>query len=1051
MSNSLNLELPYLSGGQAQKHVTVNDALRRIDSVVQLTVEDRNRTAPPVSPQEGDTHIVASPASGAWAGHEFNVAAYQDGAWVFFAPREGWVGFSRSEQALVLYNGANWEVFTAVGAAETASKFGVNGTATNARRLQVYSDEVLFAADTTKSTPTGDVRVYANKTAAGDTAAHIFQRNFSGRAEFGLLGSDDFSLKVSSNGSNFTEAFSVGSGDARVDFAKVPSIGGAEALVLSFASRLAAVSASIPADVIHIEVRGFATENDGGAARYTRVGSLPADGLGFGSPSAGYWSLVGDTVTARQAGAVGNGVANDTNALNRALASGRNVYLDAGVYYVDNQLTCSTLYQRISGAGRGKTVIKVDNQFNLGAGGVLRLNAPFTSVEDLTIDFDQSTASSRATLVPYPPAVNLSGQPRVRLARLRFQQAFDGMRADGNCGGALFDDLECGSFNVGFKLAGSLDSVEFRNCRVWPYDFAGNPVLYSIFSDGLGYGFRIGECDDLKMTNCTPFRSRMLFEKTGSKAPFGTINGLALDGRYSSIIMEDGQLSISGVYGSTDVANDRFIYQTGGTLAVSDFRFSIGAGANVPMVELNGVEAVCTIQNGRSLIGSSTSADGFRIVNGKLIVSNVDFSVNSATVRTAACIRQIGGQLTAFGNTVNGRTSGSGRFLWVQTDGNHSIFGNDSNGWDIDFPAVRSLGTYGPNHDGSALTLDTVLSIGAVDSSAEGGELRLKGAGSNNEVRIDNQSGDARIFNLGAGKALKVASSDGTAALSGSGLDFSGGLALGRGSSNESTSISLGELALPAVTSGFSNIAIGRRALEGMKTGNNNIAIGVNAGPLVLNGSSNVLCGTSAGAAMTSDTGSTMIGANAGQFIVGGVNNTGLGRNTFSNISSSISNATAIGVNSTVNGSNQVQLGNSQTTTYAYGAVQNRSDVRDKTDIRDTELGLAFVRSLRPVDFRWDYREDYSRPADADDDWTPPAPGSMARQRYHHGFIAQDIEALIHETGLDFGGYQDHSVNGGNDVKSLGYEELLAPLVKAVQELCARIDALEANDENAQD
>jgi hypothetical protein len=47
MSNSLNLELPYVQGAQAQKHVTVNDALRRIDSVVQLTVEDRNRSAPP--------------------------------------------------------------------------------------------------------------------------------------------------------------------------------------------------------------------------------------------------------------------------------------------------------------------------------------------------------------------------------------------------------------------------------------------------------------------------------------------------------------------------------------------------------------------------------------------------------------------------------------------------------------------------------------------------------------------------------------------------------------------------------------------------------------------------------------------------------------------------------------------------------------------------------------------------------------------------------------------------------------------------------------------
>lgn len=163
-----------------------------------------------------------------------------------------------------------------------------------------------------------------------------------------------------------------------------------------------------------------------------------------------------------------------------------------------------------------------------------------------------------------------------------------------------------------------------------------------------------------------------------------------------------------------------------------------------------------------------------------------------------------------------------------------------------------------------------------------------------------------------------------------------------------------------------------------------------------------------------------------------------------------------------------MQLGASGTTTFAYGAVQNRSDLRDKADVRDTALGLAFIQQLRPVDFRWDYREDYREtpPVAPDVDAGPAnvgayqqaraawqeasrfcnlhSDGSKARTRFHHGLIAQEVAEVIASTGVDFGGYQDHTINGGEDVCSLGYSELIAPLIKAVQELAARNDELEA-------
>jgi hypothetical protein len=217
----------------------------------------------------------------------------------------------------------------------------------------------------------------------------------------------------------------------------------------------------------------------------------------------------------------------------------------------------------------------------------------------------------------------------------------------------------------------------------------------------------------------------------------------------------------------------------------------------------------------------------------------------------------------------------------------------------------------------------------------------------------------------------------------------------------------------------------------------------------------------------------------------------------------SYDNCSGIGHNSAVTASNQIQLGDSATTTYAYGAVQNRSDVRDKADIQDTVLGLDFVNALRPVDYKWDMRESYriDPPAlvnnpikpvlpvapvpDASDaeksrheqnldeyesrlaEYTADLPayeayviekdawleanklsnithdGTHKRSRFHHGLIAQEVQSLITETGIDFGGFQNHSVKGGDDVLSIGYEELIGPMIKAIQQLSAKVAELE--------
>ena len=134
-------------------------------------------------------------------------------------------------------------------------------------------------------------------------------------------------------------------------------------------------------------------------------------------------------------------------------------------------------------------------------------------------------------------------------------------------------------------------------------------------------------------------------------------------------------------------------------------------------------------------------------------------------------------------------------------------------------------------------------------------------------------------------------------------------------------------------------------------------------------------------------------------------------------------------------GDRQVQVGGPNTTPYAYAPLSTRSDLRDKADVRDAELGLEFLEGLRPVQFRWDRRVEYGPGQERD--------GSKKRKRFHNGLVAQEVAALCEARGVDFAGLQWHAYEGGEDVYTIAYEELIPVLIKGVQELSARVRALE--------
>ncbi|WP_227285309.1 DUF2793 domain-containing protein [Boseongicola sp. H5] len=108
MTDTPQLNLPLLSPSQAQKHVTVNEALSRLDGMVQLRLKSLSVNDPPAVAEEGDCYAVPSNGVNAWAGQGGQIAIYVNGGWDFVAPRQGFRAVILDEGGLAMHDGEDW-------------------------------------------------------------------------------------------------------------------------------------------------------------------------------------------------------------------------------------------------------------------------------------------------------------------------------------------------------------------------------------------------------------------------------------------------------------------------------------------------------------------------------------------------------------------------------------------------------------------------------------------------------------------------------------------------------------------------------------------------------------------------------------------------------------------------------------------------------------------------------------------------------------------------------------------------------------------------------
>ena len=240
---------------------------------------------------------------------------------------------------------------------------------------------------------------------------------------------------------------------------------------------------------------------------------------------------------------------------------------------------------------------------------------------------------------------------------------------------------------------------------------------------------------------------------------------------------------------------------------------------------------------------------------------------------------------------------------------------------------------------------------------------------------------------------------------------------------------------------GTYNCAVGVSALTACTTGGSNTAIGPGAGDGITTGASNTFAGYAAGRAVTEGAYNICIGQQSDAepdqsyqiaigkgAVVGAVYGIAIGEGV-----TSATNIITVGKSGATN---SWWLGFTTGTTWAQS-----SDLRMKRNIKDDTLGLSFINDLKTKTFQWKPTEEF--PVEWED-WSFDDDGNKVYADVYdgvmHGMIAQDVKEALDKAGVDtFGAWAEDE----KGAQSLASGDFVYPLIKAVQELSAKVSALE--------
>lgn len=327
---SARLGLPYLSAGQLQKHVTVNEALTRLDVLVQARVESRTVDLQPESPPDGVMYLIPSGATGAaWSDFPTGaIARWESGAWSVIEPPPGMVVVVADTAELVVKVGSDWvsagECLTSLQGVET---FGLGMTA-DASSFAACLNRALWTALPVDADGNGDLQLILNKESASNRLGVLFQAAGAGRAELALAGDATLKLRVSDDGLTWRSAWSVDCATGGMAFDR-----GAQRRVVT--AMTASGSYSPPAWARTIEVIAVGGGGGGGAGFHGASGSrFGGGGGGAGGVARAVWGAsdlsAGLSIAVGTAGVGGLGTAGGAGGGSAIYLAGQSILISPG-------------------------------------------------------------------------------------------------------------------------------------------------------------------------------------------------------------------------------------------------------------------------------------------------------------------------------------------------------------------------------------------------------------------------------------------------------------------------------------------------------------------------------------------------------------------------------------------------------------------------------------------------------------------------------------------------------------------------------------------------
>lgn len=369
-------------------------------------------------------------------------------------------------------------------------------------------------------------------------------------------------------------------------------ISGVAELEFDTVAEMKAFDFSTVADGARVKCNGYNVANDGKFGPdvfWIAASTATDDGLSVFDPVAsGAGRLIrsfNSKIMTSWAGSVGDGVADDTNAIQTALTLAGTigidlVYVEPGQYKLTNTITIPNNVN-LAGTNLLKMNLKTTDLANpLGAHTVFNIQhtggygfvigtvtgQTGNGMLNCIINYPDQVADTSSTPTVYPAAI-YSGKGYVSLENIFIRRCYDGIKLDTNCGQYRIRDVNINPLNVGIYIDESKDSGTMENVFCSISDIVNGTNL-ATYQRANAVGFHFARSDDFRMLNCQAFNMLVGVKFTDlGIGSWGNIYGLLTDSCGTGILSNG--LSGSGVR----VVNSHFVNW--------DYDVRLSAGTNV--------------------------------------------------------------------------------------------------------------------------------------------------------------------------------------------------------------------------------------------------------------------------------------------------------------------------------------------------------------------------------------------------------------------------------------------------------------------------------------